>query len=448
MACEHLPHATYHCPDTAHHVTGVECVECVQMTSPPNPRMALLLSTLIPASFIRHYAAYVAPGGACRASSRAFALARNSSRTPGRMGKRKEQEEVDSDELDEDIEVKAKPKKPRAPRTKKVAEPSVDDLGYNIEPPSLIWKDFGTEPNAKIAAFDLDGTLVEVKSGAQFPKHAGDWRWFNKKVPEKLAEFSEQGYKLVLFTNQGSIKSALGGVAAKKVKDRIDDIQKKLKEEHRLELPWQVFIAPAMAPGDPMRKPAPGMWRFMAQHCNGGTQPDLKQCFFVGDADGTAGSHSSSDLEFAKAVGIAFKTPTEVFGPMEGKASLSSEQRKAAMEAAHSGAAPNSELVLQFEQLSKDTFEAVKRGEGDAFRASAYKKVAEALATFPSKITTANLKEVGKLKGVGKGSLDKVKKYLECGHIQGEEGAQAAAAEQQQHQEKFSKATEAAMQFM
>jgi hypothetical protein len=41
-----------------------------------------------------------------------------------------------------------------------------------------------------------------------------------------------------------------------------------------------------------------------------------------------------------------------------------------------------------------------------------------------------------------------IKKYLECGHIQGEEGAAAAAAEQQQHQEKFSKATEAAMQFM
>jgi hypothetical protein len=29
-------------------------------------------------------------------------------------------------------------------------------------------------------------------------------------------------------SNQGSIKSALGGVAAKKVKDRIDDIQKKV----------------------------------------------------------------------------------------------------------------------------------------------------------------------------------------------------------------------------
>ncbi|WIA43820.1 hypothetical protein OEZ86_010236 [Tetradesmus obliquus] len=364
------------------------------------------------------------------------------------MGKRKEQDELSSEELDDEVEVKAKPKKPRAPRAKKVAEPSVDELGYNIEPPSLIWKDFGTKPNAKIAAFDLDGTLVEVKSGAQFPKHAGDWRWFNKKVPAKLAEFAEEGYKIVLFTNQGSIKSALGGAAAKKVKGRIDDIAKKLKEEHKLDVPWQVFIAPQMTPGDAMRKPAPGMWQFMLEHCNGGLQPDMKQCFFVGDADGTAGTHSDSDLGFAKAVGITFKTPTEVFGPMEGKASLSAEQRKAAMEAAHSGSGPNAELVLQFEQLSKDTFEAIKRGEGDAFRASAYKKVAEALATFPSKISTDNLKEVGKLKGVGKGSLDKIKKYLECGHIQGEEGAAAAAAEQQQQKETFSKATEAAMQFM
>jgi hypothetical protein len=46
-----------------------------------------------------------------------------------------------------------------------------------------------------------------------------------------------------------------------------------LKADHDLELPWQVFIAPAMTPGDPMRKPAPGMWRFMVEHCNGGIQP-------------------------------------------------------------------------------------------------------------------------------------------------------------------------------
>jgi hypothetical protein len=38
----------------------------------------------------------------------------------------------------------------------------------------------------------------------------------------------------------------------------------------------------------------------------------------------------------------------------------------------------------------------------------------QALATFPSKISAANLKEVGKLKGVGKGSLDKVGGYAIC----------------------------------
>jgi hypothetical protein len=46
-----------------------------------------------------------------------------------------------------------------------------------------------------------------------------------------------------------------------------------LQEEHKLDLPWQVFIAPSMTAGDPMRKPAPGMWRFMVENCNGGLQP-------------------------------------------------------------------------------------------------------------------------------------------------------------------------------
>eukprot|EP00882_Tetradesmus_deserticola_P011962 GHRQ01012661.1.p1 GENE.GHRQ01012661.1~~GHRQ01012661.1.p1 ORF type:complete len:163 (+),score=45.77 GHRQ01012661.1:262-750(+) len=162
--------------------------------------MAPLLSRQLTSLLLHRYAANVAPGAPYRTSIRTFALARHSIRTPGSMGKRKEQDEVDSDALDDEVELKAKPKKPRAPRAKKVAEPSVDELGYNIEPPSLIWKDFGTQPNAKIAAFDLDGTLVDVKSGAQFPKHAGDWRWFNKKTPQVLAEYAEQGYKIVLFT--------------------------------------------------------------------------------------------------------------------------------------------------------------------------------------------------------------------------------------------------------
>lgn len=75
------------------------------------------------------------------------------------MGKRKQdtdsEPELDSEELDE--EETKKPKKRAAPRkTKpKFTEPFVDELGWNVEPPSIIWRDFGTEPSDKIAAFDL-----------------------------------------------------------------------------------------------------------------------------------------------------------------------------------------------------------------------------------------------------------------------------------------------------
>ncbi|CAK7895644.1 hypothetical protein CAAN2_03S00315 [[Candida] anglica] len=32
----------------------------------------------------------------------------------------------------------------------------------------------------RVAAFDLDSTLVETTPGQKFARHAGDWRWFNK----------------------------------------------------------------------------------------------------------------------------------------------------------------------------------------------------------------------------------------------------------------------------
>ena len=47
-------------------------------------------------------------------------------------------------------------------------------------------------------------------------------------------------------------------------------------------------------------------------------------------------------------------------------------------------------------------------GDKGHFKAGAYRKVAKALGSFPHVIGEGNLKEVGKLAGVGKASLDKV----------------------------------------
>lgn len=40
----------------------------------------------------------------------------------------------------------------------------------------------------KIAMYDLDGTLIQPKSGARFPKDATDWKWWDPTVKAKLAE--------------------------------------------------------------------------------------------------------------------------------------------------------------------------------------------------------------------------------------------------------------------
>ena len=51
----------------------------------------------------------------------------------------------------------------------------------------------------------MDSTLVEPKSGAKFPKDAEDWKWWNPVVPKKMKELYDEGYKMVIFTNQKGI---------------------------------------------------------------------------------------------------------------------------------------------------------------------------------------------------------------------------------------------------
>jgi hypothetical protein len=44
-----------------------------------------------------------------------------------------------------------------------------------------------------------DGTLVNRKSNSQFARASDDWRWWNKGVPDKLAELVGDGFKVVIF---------------------------------------------------------------------------------------------------------------------------------------------------------------------------------------------------------------------------------------------------------
>ena len=67
----------------------------------------------------------------------------------------------------------------------KTEAPSFDPKWKSVKPSMLLFGD--DEPGCdKVAAFDLDGTLIEWKQGQSFCLEPGSWVWFNDTVPAKL----------------------------------------------------------------------------------------------------------------------------------------------------------------------------------------------------------------------------------------------------------------------
>jgi bifunctional polynucleotide phosphatase/kinase len=165
-------------------------------------------------------------------------------------------------------------------------------------------------PSSKIAAFDLDGTLITPKSGKAFPVDRYDWTWWDSSVPLLLVKLYEDGFKIVIFTNQAGLEK--GKTKKGDITGKILDIIKKLK------IPVQVFISGSEGL---YYKPSTTMWDHMVADFNGNMKIDFKDSFFCGDAAGRAKNwksgvkkdHSCSDRKFAANCGLTFYTPEEYF---------------------------------------------------------------------------------------------------------------------------------------
>ncbi|XP_028763836.1 polynucleotide 3'-phosphatase ZDP [Neltuma alba] len=175
-------------------------------------------------------------------------------------------------------------------------------------------QDDGLHASSKIAAFDFDGCLAKTavnRSGADA------WSLMYSSIPDKLQRLYNDGYKLVIFTNESNIerwKNKRQAAVDSKV-GRLNNFIKKVK------VPIQVFIACGLGKSgkavnkedDPFRKPQPGMWHLMEQHFNSGIPIDMDQSFYVGDAAGRKDDHSDADIKFAEAIGLKFYVPEEFF---------------------------------------------------------------------------------------------------------------------------------------
>ncbi|EPB85745.1 hypothetical protein HMPREF1544_07496 [Mucor circinelloides 1006PhL] len=161
---------------------------------------------------------------------------------------------------------------------------------------------------SKIAAFDLDGTLIATKSGRVFAKDEHDWRWWDPVVPKRIEALHDEGFKIVIFSNQNGLNSD------KKVKGFQYKIESILRQVNS-----PILVMAAMKK-DKYRKPMTGMWEWLEQN-NDGVSIDKSQSFYVGDAAGRDDGwkpkykkdHSCGDRKFADNINIAFHTPEEFF---------------------------------------------------------------------------------------------------------------------------------------
>lgn len=150
----------------------------------------------------------------------------------------------------------------------------------------------------KIAAFDLDNTIIVTKSNAKFPKDKDDWKFIDSNI---VSEFNTRliDYNIVIFTNQkGLDKKSDDKVNLDNFKEKIMNIIKSFNTKISVFISYQ---------DDFYRKPLTGMWDLMSEYVS----PDLKHSFYVGDAAGRTNDFSNSDVNFAYNIKIKFLLPEE-----------------------------------------------------------------------------------------------------------------------------------------
>lgn len=155
--------------------------------------------------------------------------------------------------------------------------------------PPIVYNIHNATYKNKMAAFDYDWTLVNPKNAATFPKNIDDWEWIYPTVPDKLKKYHEDGYMIVIFTNQ--------------TKSWKCDQIKRVAESLFIPL----FVVIAMNKKE--HKPNPILFNTLFEEHT----IDISTSFFVGDALGRKIDFSDSDKVFAETIGLSWFPPEHIF---------------------------------------------------------------------------------------------------------------------------------------
>jgi bifunctional polynucleotide phosphatase/kinase len=155
----------------------------------------------------------------------------------------------------------------------------------------------------KAAIFDLDHTIIRPIN-KRFSTTSDDWKFNSDNVIQKLKKCKEDGYDVIIISNQKILKN---DDMKKEWTVKIEKISKKIGFN---------IMALAATEDDNMRKPRTGFWD---KYC---FMYDKTKSFYVGDAGGlpkrsingeTVKDFSDTDLKFALNTGIKFIHRDEFF---------------------------------------------------------------------------------------------------------------------------------------
>lgn len=169
----------------------------------------------------------------------------------------------------------------------------------------------------KILAVDMDSTLIRTRSGRVFPIDHTDWQWWSNTVCHKLQHAHQNGYRIVVVSNQCGISNqSTGHIKQQELYQKVHDI---VCSSELCHIPFIVYLAGA---NDQYRKPSSHMYQHFIKHYNN----NIIHCttsLFIGDAAGRVhqwdGNHTTkkdfsvSDRKFARNCKLQFMTPDEYF---------------------------------------------------------------------------------------------------------------------------------------
>ena len=128
-------------------------------------------------------------------------------------------------------------------------------------------------------------------------------------MKDVLNVLHENGYKIVIFSNQGMVKSAVDGKKAGQIRKRLEIFAKEIDGAK-----FDFYAATQSGEKDVKgyRKPNVGMWREMLSRREGASTT-LTSTFYVGDAANRPQDHSDADVAFARNCEVEFFVPEQFF---------------------------------------------------------------------------------------------------------------------------------------